>query len=90
MSHNEIDPSQVEQTTQAADPEVVVVAERRKFSSAYKLRIPEEADQCTESGQECLASFGLLTCFCQLYTKFRLSANQFRLQNSLVHLTRQK
>ena len=50
MSHNETDPSQVEQTNQAADPEVVVVAERRKFSNAYKLRILEEADQYTESG----------------------------------------
>ena len=34
-----------------ADPEVVAVAERRKFSNAYKLRILEEADQCTEPGQ---------------------------------------
>ena len=51
MSHHETDPSQIEQTDQAADPEVVAVAERRKFSSAYKLRILEEADQCTESGQ---------------------------------------
>ena len=50
MSHNETDPSQVEQTNQAVDPEVVAVAERHKLSNAYKLRVPEEADQCTESG----------------------------------------
>ena len=51
MSHNEADLSQVEQTDQAADPEVVAVAERRQFSNAYKLRILEEVEQCTESGQ---------------------------------------
>jgi transposase len=51
MSHNEADPSQVEQTTQAADPEVVAVAKRRKFNNAYKLRILEEAEQCIEPGQ---------------------------------------
>ena len=33
------------------DPEVVPVAERRRFSAAYKLRILKEADQCTESGE---------------------------------------
>ena len=33
------------------DPEVVPVAERRRFSAAYKLRILKEADQCTEPGE---------------------------------------
>ena len=33
------------------DPEVVPVAERRRFSAAYKLRILKEADQCTEAGE---------------------------------------
>ena len=51
MSHHEADPSQVEQVVQSTDPEVVAVAERRKFSNAYKLRILEEVEQCTESGQ---------------------------------------
>ena len=32
-------------------PEVVPRASRRKFSAAYKLRIVEEADRCTEQGQ---------------------------------------
>lgn len=33
------------------EPEVVPKATRRSFSAAYKLRIVEEADQCTEYGQ---------------------------------------
>jgi len=33
------------------EPEVVPKAARRSFSAAYKLRIVEEADQCTEHGQ---------------------------------------
>lgn len=34
-----------------AEPEVVPRATRRSFSAAYKQRIVEEADQCTERGQ---------------------------------------
>jgi transposase-like protein len=33
------------------DPEVVPKAKRRKFTSEYKRRILEEADNCTEAGQ---------------------------------------
>ena len=33
------------------DPEVVPKAKRRKFSAQYKVRILEEADNCTEAGQ---------------------------------------
>lgn len=33
------------------DPEVVPKAERRRFTAAYKLRILEEADACTQPGQ---------------------------------------
>ena len=33
------------------DPEVVPMAERRRFSVEYKLRILEEAEQCTEPGE---------------------------------------
>ena len=32
------------------DPQVVPTAERRKFSTEYKLRILAEADECTERG----------------------------------------
>jgi len=38
-------------TGQSVEAEVVPVARRRRFSVAYKLRILEEADGCTESGQ---------------------------------------
>jgi len=33
------------------DPEVVVQAERRRFTAKYKLRILEEADGCNEPGE---------------------------------------
>ncbi len=33
------------------DPEVVAKAKRRTFTAEYKLRIVQEADACTESGQ---------------------------------------
>lgn len=33
------------------DPEVVPRAKRRQFSTAYKLRVLEEADQCTDPGE---------------------------------------
>lgn len=35
----------------AADPAVVAKPKRRTFSNTYKLRILEEAEQCTEPGQ---------------------------------------
>jgi len=35
----------------SSDPEVVPVAKRRRYSTDYKLRILEEADQCQEFGQ---------------------------------------
>ena len=37
--------------TDIPDPEVVPKAKRRKFSAEYKLRILDEVDNCTESGQ---------------------------------------
>ena len=33
------------------DPEVVPIAERRRFTAEEKLRIIEEADRCTEPGE---------------------------------------
>ena len=39
------------ESTGRPEPEVVPKAARRSFSAAYKLRIVEEADQCTEYGQ---------------------------------------
>ncbi len=35
----------------APDPEVLAKPKRRRFSPAYKARIVEEAQRCTESGQ---------------------------------------
>ena len=37
--------------TSVPDPEVVPMAERRRFTAEYKLRILEEAEQCTEPGE---------------------------------------
>jgi transposase-like protein len=36
---------------QAPDPEVVPRAKRRQYSAGYKLRIVEEADNCSEPGE---------------------------------------
>ena len=45
MSRTEID------QIKAPDPEVVPIAMRRRFSAQEKLRILEEADQCSEPGE---------------------------------------
>lgn len=53
MSHNESRQANAESEPQAQvpEPEVLPRANRRQFSAAYKLRIVEEADRCTEHGQ---------------------------------------
>jgi len=38
-------------TGEKADPEVVAVAKRRRLTAGYKLRILEEADECSGSGE---------------------------------------
>src|ERR671914_2854123 len=38
-------------TVERSDPEVPEKAQRRQFSAAYKQRILEEANRCTELGQ---------------------------------------
>ena len=45
MSRTEID------QTKPPDPEVVPIAMRRRFTAQEKLRILEEADQCSEPGE---------------------------------------
>ena len=35
----------------APDPEVIAKPTRRQFTAAYRLRIVEEADSCTEPGE---------------------------------------
>ncbi len=39
------------QASEVPDPEVVARAKRRRFSAAYKLRIVQEVDACTQHGQ---------------------------------------
>ena len=53
MSHKQtsISSSNGSEPVAQPEPEVVPKATRRSFSAAYKLRIVEEADQCTERGQ---------------------------------------
>lgn len=53
MSHSESTQANAESEPQSEvpDQEVLPRAKRRRFSSAYKLRIVEEADRCTEPGQ---------------------------------------
>ena len=40
-----------DERTERPDPEVVPMAERRRFTAAEKLRILEEADACTQPGE---------------------------------------
>ena len=40
-----------DQARSAPDPEVVAKATRRQFTAEYRLRILEEADRCTRSGE---------------------------------------
>ena len=49
--HSSISSSNGSEPVAQPEPEVVPKAVRRRFSAAYKLRIVEEADQCTEHGQ---------------------------------------
>jgi transposase-like protein len=53
MSHSKKKPSKPkpEPSTQVPEPEVVAMATKRRFSKAYKLRILEEADRCTQPGE---------------------------------------
>ena len=52
MSHVKTNqPQQPSQVTQMLEPEVVPQTKRRRFSSAYKLRILAEADACAQPGQ---------------------------------------
>jgi transposase-like protein len=51
MAHPQLNPSSTNGQEHRPDPEVEVGFGRRRFSAAYKLRILEEADRCTEAGQ---------------------------------------
>jgi len=53
MSHTQIDKQQGngQAILNRPDPEVVVKAQRRRFTAEYKHRILQEADACTHSGE---------------------------------------
>jgi len=53
MSHTQIDKPQGngQAILNRPDPEVVVKAQRRRFTAEYKHRILQEADACTHSGE---------------------------------------
>jgi transposase len=54
MSHSEAIQTDVDdgqRRVRIPDPEVEPRPERRQYSAGYKLRVLEEADQCTERGQ---------------------------------------
>jgi transposase len=53
MSHTQIDKHQGNGQTvrNLPDPEVVVKAQRRRFTAEYKQRILQEADACTQYGE---------------------------------------
>ena len=59
--------------TPAPDPEVVAKPTRRQFSAAYRLRILEEADRCTEPGEigRLLRREGLYTSHLSAWRKAR-------------------
>jgi len=69
----------------APDPEVVAKPTRRQFSAAYRLRILEEADRCTESGE-----IGRLLRREGLYTSHLSAWRKARREGTLQGLTPKK
>lgn len=67
------------------DPEVLPMAERRRFAAEYKLRILEEAEQCTEPGE-----IGALLRREGLYSSYLSRWRRAREQGSLNALRPQK
>ena len=53
MSHTQVDtsPRNGQAVLNVPDPEVVVKAQRRRFTAEYKRRILQEADACTQHGE---------------------------------------
>jgi transposase len=53
MTQEPVNPANVngKQVSEVPDPEVVPRAKRRRFSAAYKLRILQEVDACTQHGE---------------------------------------
>lgn len=70
---------------QVLDPEVLPRAKRRRFTATYKLRILEEADQCSTSGQ-----IGSLLRREGLYSSHLSRWRQLRAQGQLQALSGQQ
>lgn len=85
MSHEPSTEQQNEHVTQIPDPEVLPKAQRRQFTAAYKLRIVEEADACTEPGQ-----IGALLRREGLYSSHLSKWRQLRQQGQLQALSAHK
>ena len=69
----------------APDPEVAAKPTRRRFSAAYRLRILEEADQCTRPGE-----IGQLLRREGLYGSHLSSWRKARLEGTLAGLSSKK
>ena len=69
----------------APDPEVIAKPTRRQFTAAYRLRIIEEADGCTEPGE-----LGRLLRREGLYSSHLSSWRRARREGSLAGLTAKK
>lgn len=74
-----------QQQEELPDPEVVATAQRRQFSAAQKMRILEEADNCTEPGQ-----IGALLRREGIYSSYLTSWRRQREQGQLQGLSSQK
>ncbi len=79
MSRNE------QETTNMPDPEVIPVASRRQYTAKYKLRILEEADRCTKSGE-----LGALLRREGIYSSYLSRWRQAREQGKLAGLSTKK
>ncbi len=79
MSRNE------KETTNIPDPEVIPAARRRQYTAQYKLRILEEADRCTKSGE-----LGALLRREGIYSSYLSRWRQAREQGKLAGLSSKK
>jgi len=79
MSRNE------KETTNMPNPEVIPIASRRQYTAQYKLRILEEADRCTKSGE-----LGALLRREGIYSSYLSRWRQAREQGKLTALSSKK
>lgn len=79
MSRNE------KETINIANPEVIPIASRRQYTVQYKLRILEEADRCTKSGE-----LGALLRREGIYSSYLSRWRQAREQGKLAALSSKK